>query len=442
MACLSSRQTRRLFVPSVLLSLVSFAFAASCGGSSGSPLLDAPDPSGGATGSAPPTTGDGSRPVVGSGPTDAGNPSDTGGGGPGDASGDADAGPTPDASPIVCVAPKANCSGNPSDGCNVDTSSDNANCGGCGIVCAGGCAKGVCPLIQTTPPPVGDFACIAIDANNVYLANGRATPNGAVLKVPLSGGSLTSLASGLATPHGITSDGTSVYFTTTVAAGQIFKVPADGSSAAISIVSAQPRPIDIVARPGAIYWLDQGDLVATGGSIWTSGTDGKNPTQLIGTLGVNRVGHLRVDASTIFFTDSAYGVRSIPITGAATASGVVEGALSRFLDISATTVFFSAGAAGAGSTVLSGPLTGNDVQPDVVAQLQGGSRGVATDGIHVYWADAGVTASTGEIWRADLDGKNPVRLASAQNFPACIAVDGTSVYWINEAGGMISKTAK
>src|SRR4029079_4796101 len=47
---------------------------------------------------------------------------------------------------LACAPGFSVCSGCPTDGCEVQTSSDPNNCGGCGIQCAAGqtCASGVC----------------------------------------------------------------------------------------------------------------------------------------------------------------------------------------------------------------------------------------------------------------------------------------------------------
>jgi hypothetical protein len=60
----------------------------------------------------------------------------------------------------------------------------------------------------------------------------------------------------------------------------------------------------------------------------------------------------------------------------------------------------------------------------------------------VYWAVGGTAAMMGSIWRSALDGSGAVALVQGQNYPGCVAVDQTSVYWINENGGMVSKTGK
>src|SRR5260221_6130450 len=110
------------------------------------------------------------------------------------------------------MPPKANCSGNPADGCNIDESTDPNNCGGCGISCRGGsCVGGVCSLLPpgTTPPKVGDFACLAIDKASVYWATGlQAQSGGAIYKVPLSGGIPQLVKDMQQNPHGIASNGT------------------------------------------------------------------------------------------------------------------------------------------------------------------------------------------------------------------------------------------
>lgn len=67
---------------------------------------------------------------------------------------------------VACNAGFADCNGNPADGCEVNVSADNENCGGCGNscgsggicingVCSGNCAEGTICLANTYNPTTG-----------------------------------------------------------------------------------------------------------------------------------------------------------------------------------------------------------------------------------------------------------------------------------------------
>jgi sugar lactone lactonase YvrE len=75
---------------------------------------------------------------------------------------------------------------------------------------------------------------------------------------------------------------------------------------------------------------------------------------------------------------------------------------------------------------------------EVLAEDQGGPRGIATDGQSLYWANSG----SGTVMRVSVDGGTAVVLATSQQEPWSVAVDGESVYWTNHAGGTVMKTAK
>ncbi len=365
----------------------------------------------------------------------------------------------PDASPdtsvrdsgLTCNAPMANCSGNPADGCNINLSNDNANCGGCNIVCNTTCTNGTCPLIGSdagAPPKVGDFACLAVDSKNVYWATGLlANGGGAVYSVPINGGNWNTVIGNQDRPHGIASDGTYVFYANASqfnqTTGGVYRVPV-GGGAATTIATNQAFPNDVAIDATNVYWANTGD-----GTVWSSDKNGQNPKKLGGGGGGGHAQNIRVDGTNVYWTDSMSGVVNRmakgggPITVMST-NGGAPGA--RGLAIDGTTAYV-ASSMGGNSALLTYPLNASNTAAVQLVPNQFIMLGVATDGTNVYWVNAANSAmnvqpNTGTVNRATVGGANPTQLAKGQNFPGCVALDGTSVYWINLGGGMIVKTGK
>ncbi|APR84845.1 Putative serine/threonine-protein kinase pknH [Minicystis rosea] len=89
---------------------------------------------------------------------------------------------------------------------------------------------------------------------------------------------------------------------------------------------------------------------------------------------------------------------------------------------SSTTASSSSGTGGVGG---SAPVTCATCV--VVAALPAGSRpyGIALDATHVYWTNTG----TGEVMQADKDGSAKVTIASGQEAPHALTVQGGQVIW-------------
>ena len=104
----------------------------------------------------------------------------------------------------ACTPGYADCNGNKADGCELSTTNDVNNCGGCGIKCIGGgtCSSGTCqyPVTEVAAVPTGGILDITDDASNVYWV----TIQG-VYKVAKIGGAITKIAS-VTQPGGITTD--------------------------------------------------------------------------------------------------------------------------------------------------------------------------------------------------------------------------------------------
>jgi hypothetical protein len=345
-------------------------------------------------------------------------------------------------------APVAACDGGLTSckGKCVDTGNDPQNCGGCGVVCNTQCVAGVCALIIAdagTPPKVGDNACLAIDATNVYWGTGLA--GGSVWKVPITGGAPTQLVGGQAAPHGMASDGTTLFYgnqgTGATCTGSIESIPIGGTTPA-QIASGQCVPLDVAVDAKNVYWTDSGD-----GSVWQSDKTNPNPMKIAGGNGA-APGYLRVDATSVYFTSAVNGtgvVSRVPIGGGTVITVTSSVPSPGHIAIDATHAYF--GSRGMSTAaILAVGLNGMGANPAQTVTNLPAINGIETDGTHIWFAEAidvqPYMANTGEIHRVTVGGANDKILASMQNGPNCIAVDATSVYWIEIGGGMIAKTSK
>jgi alpha-tubulin suppressor-like RCC1 family protein len=67
----------------------------------------------------------------------------------------------------ACDAPHADCDGNAADGCEVDTTTDRKNCGSCGHACTAECGAGQCLTVSGLAAG-GDHTCAALSDGSVY----------------------------------------------------------------------------------------------------------------------------------------------------------------------------------------------------------------------------------------------------------------------------------
>jgi hypothetical protein len=99
---------------------------------------------------------------------------------------------------------------------------------------------------------------------------------------------------------------------------------------------------------------------------------------------------------------------------------------------------------GSGNGFVKGcPVTGCGGGPLVYAQGLTNPRGVAVDTTSIYFGTATYGGITGAIWKCPLSGcsGSPTHLAAAV-VPYGLAVDGSSVYWVDNDDGTVHKVAK
>jgi hypothetical protein len=92
------------------------------------------------------------------------------------------------------------------------------------------------------------------------------------------------------------------------------------------------------------------------------------------------------------------------------------------------------------------PLTGGDSGGATVTLASGllFPLDVAVDSTSVYWVDCGAcdgTTSNGDVRKVDLAGTTVTTIASAQVTPFAITVNSTNVFWIS-SGTTVETIAK
>jgi hypothetical protein len=335
---------------------------------------------------------------------------------------------------LQCDVGFGDCDGDESNGCEKDVTADPNNCGSCGFMCANGatCVSGACQLVA--PGTGSDNACLTIDASTVYWTTANATP-GAVYSIAKTGGTVTTIISGQASPRGIAVDATSVYFTTLNAAGKILKCPLAGCNGTpTTLAQNQANPFGLTVDGNNVYWTNRGN-----GTVMQCAKNGCSLTPTMVASTQMTPTEIAVDAAHVYWTNAGDGtvmqadigggnVKPVDSSGMAGAHGIA---------VDLTAVYYTQSTIGSVTAV---PFAGTKYD---VATGQAHAWGLAIDATDAYWADSQSVANGGGIKKAPLAGGGPtVTRATNQAFPLCVAVDATTIYWIDAGGNAVQKVAK
>ncbi|MGH7439380.1 MAG: hypothetical protein ACRENE_27140 [Polyangiaceae bacterium] len=215
--------------------------------------------------------------------------------------------------------------------------------------------------------------------------------------------------------------------------------PLSDGGGALTLASGQASPEAIAVDSTNVYWTNLGSLSGgterTGGAVMKVPIGGGTPTTLAGVLAP---ANLAVDATDVYF--ATYGlngtdctVARVPTTGGnpvILASGIAGG--SGFVALDSTSVYWSHDACDASGTSCNGAVMRTPKGGGVSTTMASGQirpQGIAVDGTSVYWVNFGVNGNDGTVMKMPIGGGTPQTLASGQAAPSVIQVDSTSVYW-------------
>ncbi len=341
-----------------------------------------------------------------------------------DGSTTSDGGTTPSdgaANPNPCQNGKIFCAGT----C-IDPSTDDANCGGCGLACTSGCMKGECTTTVTT----GSIVDFDVAQGTAYFIEAdEAGLSFAIESVPVTGGTPTTIVPSLSyLMSEITADGTNVYFTyedpygVHPQQGYVAKAAIAGG-AVTTIATMQQVPSTIEVTPTTVYWVDGY------GNLGMSPIASPAPQLLMPAMAQAGTG-LAIGATDVYWASANDGLVSAPIGGSTISTiftglvfGVAVDSTNVYMANNATDNGFGSGT----NAILKAPVGGGTVTTLVPSP---GPMGMVADGSSLYWIEY-----SGALMKIDLKSSvvstlvaTGVATLGGEYGTHALAVDATSVY--------------
>jgi hypothetical protein len=230
---------------------------------------------------------------------------------------------------------------------------------------------------------------VNVPSGHIYWTNfGNASTPGSIGRANLDGTDVNHSFITGSTPVGVTVDSAHIYWSNWTTLTTLGRANLDGSGANHSFVAGALFPEGVAVDSGHVYW---GNFFE--GTIGRANLDGTDPDQdFITTGGGDGLGQLVLDSNHIYWAD---------------ASGQIGRA----------------------------NLDGTGADPIFITGASN-PRGVAVDGVHIYWANA----DTNTIGRANLDGTSVNQsFITVASLIRNLAVDSAHIYWANIVNGTIGR---
>lgn len=352
-----------------------------------------------------------------------------------------------------CLAGWDDCDGNASNGCELNTTDDDWNCGGCGVGCFGGtCESSACELAPNSVAGIEQVS-LASDVTSMTAKGATAlfwtTSTNKVEKAAKAGGIKATLVSNEHMPKGVTVAGSNVIWSNTESGFLSIRSMPIGGGGSTTLVSGH-GPVELATDGTSLFWSDQVSYspcnCATVGSttIFKAPVGGGSPTVVnpnsqawqswpglaVTNSNIYRLQWWSTSASTLPFrqskTDTSdYGA----LTGGV--SGLNETSHGgRFLMTTASsTLVYHATLNVSGPALIKIPLNSTSELISLTPALT--VKDVVADDTYAYV----IASQTGESWdrviRYSMTNPNapPTYLANYQYQAANLEIDGSHLYW-------------
>ena len=268
------------------------------------------------------------------------------------------------------------------------------------------------------------------DGTDVFFSSYDLTTGGYVMKVGICGGTVETVATAFVIPFTtpIALDANHVYFSwnDNTNPADVMKCPKSGCVGLPTVLATTVNTnITALAVDSTnVYWLDLGALIM-------KTPVGGGSTTKVGGVGGSSVTSFAVDATDAYWS-SASGLWKCDLNGCTNPTPVGPPQGKGFIIVDANNVYTADYGNG---SVYSCPKAGCVTPTKLATDFT--IRGLTTDGVNLYWGEN--NGSTGGIMKCAVGGcnQNPTMIATVQDVPTSIALDGTSVYWTTMSGNVM-----
>jgi hypothetical protein len=295
-----------------------------------------------------------------------------------------------------------------------------------------------CKILIKSNSPVTEMTA---DSTSVYYTTTEDTTpesgRGAVYRVTIADGIRTMLAPAIR-PGAILVDAAHVYWAETgsimgnrFVGGAVRRIPLAGG-AVETLTAAGEQPSALAADATHLYV----GMMKDGKGLLVRFPKAGGPSQMLYELpfaSAQAPGRIAVGGTNVYFISSSSAVFSVPVAGGA-AEMTNVGTIPSTIDTDASNVYIAAALA-TNKSIRKKPFAGGAWAPIFMRDDLSSIRDLGVDSTAVYWVEwwnpNGVTTRQGKVWRAGLDGSNPVAVASGFSTFGPLAMNTTALFFIH-----------